>query len=451
MLNLIAFGIMVGVGLRFDLSASYYVLLTAEAILGMFAGFASFSQGTYFARGRVEIMASLSILGAAFVALTIGWLHGFWWGVGAFVLFWPMMYRLGVKVYIWFRGPTFLKFMDWANEPTSPSDQEQPSRRQEANQQTKSNANTAPTPAPKYSADDVFDDPKMLELVSEVVGYAFENGPHDFRAFIAEVVENLDPDLVKNIGPGIEWAWELVRKEADTSGRMTPAESVSAIVATVRNGGELNHKPVSRSEPTIHADCDTGANRIVACVQQTKSNNRWTGGKMHLVFPPLPPDLRGQSGAIFQSFVFTTGVGQEVALFLLDDPDFARELGSLKPFHLVAKCGAVETSAGMIAFILWSVSSANGHVVDYEQLLNPFNPDTIDLVAAAASQSRLKVAILDSVDSKTEGFLEFENNFGLDEFAPMLEEIARQESPADFQETRTAFFAEYTLEELKEA
>lgn len=318
-------------------------------------------------------------------------------------------------------------------------------------QSASKSSDRAPTEyAGKYTLDEIFDDPKMAQRVSELVGTAFEEGRHDFRAFIGEVVETLGPDATLEIGPGIEWAWELVRKEADTSGRMTTAESVSAVVATLRTGGELNHKPVSRSEPTIHADCDTGAKRIVAGVQQTTSHNRWTGGKTHLVFPPLPPDLRGQSGAVFQSFVFTAGVGQEVALFLLDDPDFARELGGLKPFHLVAKCGMAETSAGMIAFILWSVSSVNGHVVDYEQLLNPFNPETIELVSAAARQSHLKVVILDSVQSKTEGFLEFDTNFGLDKCASMLAEIRRSHPPANFARTRSAFFAEFSLEELKD-
>jgi len=40
MLNLLAFAIMVGLGIHFDLSAGYYVLLTVGSLLGAFAGFA---------------------------------------------------------------------------------------------------------------------------------------------------------------------------------------------------------------------------------------------------------------------------------------------------------------------------------------------------------------------------------------------------------------------------
>jgi len=100
MLNLLAFAIMVGLGIHFKLSASYYVLLTVGSLLGAFAGFASFSRGALFAGGPGDVMAAISILTAACLAGTIGWLHGVWWGVGGFILFWPVMYRLGVKFLI---------------------------------------------------------------------------------------------------------------------------------------------------------------------------------------------------------------------------------------------------------------------------------------------------------------------------------------------------------------
>ena len=291
----------------------------------------------------------------------------------------------------------------------------------------------------------------MGDLVAKMVSMAHDKGPHDFRTFIQLAVQSLGADLAERIGPGLEWAWELVRKEADSSGRMTPAKSVAAIVAGMRAGNPSKGRTGTHTQHGRRGGELAARHDAVTDGPRGRSDNRWTGGKAHLVFPTLPPDLRGQSGAVFQSFVFSEDVGQEVALFLLDAPDFARRLGGLKPFRLVAKCGVVETSAGMIAYILWSVSGARGHVVDYEQLLNLFNPKVMDLVAAAASQSRLRVVILDSHSSKAEGFLECENNFGLDEFASVLGQIRRRETPTDFQETRTAFFAEFTLEELKEA
>lgn len=80
------------------------------------------------------------------------------------------------------------------------------------------------------------DDPELGDLVAKMVSMAHDRGPHDFRTFIQLAVQSLGADLAERIGPGLEWAWELVRKEADSSGRMTPAESVAAIVAGTRAG-----------------------------------------------------------------------------------------------------------------------------------------------------------------------------------------------------------------------
>ena len=52
-------------------------------------------------------------------------------------------------------------------------------------------------------------------------------------------------------------------------------------------------------------------------------NNKWTGGKVHLKLPPLPPMWIGASGVLFQPVTIDAKVGEEAALILLDDPQFA--------------------------------------------------------------------------------------------------------------------------------
>ena len=49
-------------------------------------------------------------------------------------------------------------------------------------------------------------------------------------------------------------------------------------------------------------------------------NNHWGGTDVQLVIPPLPSGYQYQSGAMFQMFTFDSDIGDEVALFLLDDP-----------------------------------------------------------------------------------------------------------------------------------
>ena len=179
--------------------------------------------------------------------------------------------------------------------------------------------------------------------------------------------------------------------------------------------------------------------------------NQWFGGRVKLICPPLPPGLVGQSCAVLRSVVFDAKVGEEVVLYLLDDPEFARQLGRLKPFHLDAKTGAVRTSAGLIAFILWTVSSRAGHIVDYEHPLNPFEMGTIRLLSAAGQQSHLKVVILDSHENEVVGFFEFENIFSLDRLAGGIAEVIGHEPTADFTATQSAFRTEFSLEDLKNA
>lgn len=152
---------------------------------------------------------------------------------------------------------------------------------------------------------------------------------------------------------------------------------------------------------------------------------------------------------MFQTLAFDVRVGPEVALLFLDDPGFSRKLGRMKPFRLFARSGAVRTTSGVIWFVIWTVRGRFRHVVDYEHTLNPFNPDTIELLRSAGEQSHLKVNIIDSFSSEFVGFYEFSNDFGLDRFAVGLEQIAATVPKADFMATQAALRNEFTLKELK--
>lgn len=177
--------------------------------------------------------------------------------------------------------------------------------------------------------------------------------------------------------------------------------------------------------------------------------NLWKKGNVHLEIPPLPPEYQCVSGSVFKDFIFDSKVGNETALLLLEDPEFAKKLGSLKPFNLYSVPGMVRTSAGIIAYIIWSVSSRHGHVVDYEHPLNPFNMDTIRLLSNVAQQSHLKVLIVDSYNSRVEGFYEFKNNFRMDDFVSGISRAIGNEPVADFKATQAAMRNEFTVEMLK--
>ena len=210
---------------------------------------------------------------------------------------------------------------------------------------------------------------------------------------------------------------------------------------------QAKHHNVERETALIATECPSEAGTS----REAEMENAWLGGKVHLVFPPLAPELLGKSGALFQNYVFSPDVGRETALFLLEDRDFARQIGKLKPFNLAANSGVAYTSAGAVAFILWSVSSRNGHVVDYEHLLSPFDVGTRERLWAASRQEFLKVIIREFDHGETEGFLQFKNIYDLDVLASMCDQVAQTEPAAELKETRAALTAEYSLEDLRNA
>lgn len=179
--------------------------------------------------------------------------------------------------------------------------------------------------------------------------------------------------------------------------------------------------------------------------------NHWSGEKVKLVLPPLPPEYQGQSGAVFKAFCFDPKVGDEVALCLLDDPEFSCRVARLDPPKLFATTGVVRTSAGLIAFVVWGVHGPQGHLVDYEHPLNPFHIDMMRLLSAVGQQSHLKVVVVDSTHSEAVGFFEFENTYGFDRLAGGIAQVIGHEPVADFAATQAALREEFTLAQLKGA
>ena len=177
--------------------------------------------------------------------------------------------------------------------------------------------------------------------------------------------------------------------------------------------------------------------------------NKWLGGKTQFQIPHLPPEYREVSGALFQRIVFDKKMGKEIALILLDDPQFTFRLGSLNPFGLRATTGIVRTSAGIIAYIVWTIYSSHGHIVDYEHLLNPFDIGTIHLISGIAQQAHFKVLIVDSHNSLVVGWYEVDNNYNFGKLAAGIVQAVGNESVADFAATKAALFAEFSLEDMK--
>lgn len=146
MLNLAAFAIMAALGFYYELSWSYFLLLTMGSLLSVVAGFASFSRGSRFAQGRGDAVAFLCMMAALVGAIAIASLNGLWWGLASAILFWPTMYRLGVQILALAVGSSFERERTESPCPSSPDAQFNSAHEPDAIPQSQSSFAVPPLP-----------------------------------------------------------------------------------------------------------------------------------------------------------------------------------------------------------------------------------------------------------------------------------------------------------------
>ncbi len=169
----------------------------------------------------------------------------------------------------------------------------------------------------------------------------------------------------------------------------------------------------------------------------------WRGGMVDPDLGPMPEQYRGQSGCLFRPGVFEEAVGEELYLLMLEESGFVQRVASADPFNLSCTTGVATTSAGTLAFLLWSVYDGPDRVVTYEHFLNPFNAETMDLLRAVGRQPRLEVMVVDSMSFEVRNYLGFINNFGIREFTDALPGVLRGRSCPSFAQAQAAFMNEF--------
>lgn len=197
--------------------------------------------------------------------------------------------------------------------------------------------------------------------------------------------------------------------------------------------------PFSRKPDTARPTKFTGA--------APRLDNRWKGGNIHLVCPPLSPGEVGLESLQFGEAVFDPAVGNEVFLAMQDDPHTAAQEGAWKPLELFATCMMLDTSCGPIAVIVWKFSVHGQVLLAREHYLNASDARLHDKLRRAGRQSRLKLILRENRAGRTEGFWEFDNVYGLDAFNDALMTAAKAPGRS-FPVRVEAAQREYTLEEL---
>lgn len=178
-------------------------------------------------------------------------------------------------------------------------------------------------------------------------------------------------------------------------------------------------------------------------------NNKWNKGPMHLEFPPLTSQLKGKNGCRIEKAVFDPSIGEEVFIKILDEPIYAKELASTKPFNLFCKTGMVRTNQGIVLFILFIVTNGIEEIITFETLLNPHEMSTVNLLSSWGQQSHLKVVVMDNQKGDILNWYEFKNIFGIGDVVKTIAECIGHEEKGDFILAQQEFHRKYELEDLK--
>jgi len=161
-----------------------------------------------------------------------------------------------------------------------------------------------------------------------------------------------------------------------------------------------------------------------------RTNNLWRHGRHEFVIPPLTGDMLGSVGCGLVSMTMDSAIGDEIVALFRDDPGYAEQYAAVTPLTLIAHTGAIQTPFGAVAFIVWQIAAGSPHEAYVETFLNPAT--AVPLVADAAAQTHLKLIIVNNRSSAVTVFIDFENNFGLDELLDVFENVDGPSDERDF-------------------
>ena len=179
-----------------------------------------------------------------------------------------------------------------------------------------------------------------------------------------------------------------------------------------------------------------------------RRDNRWTGGDVNLVLPPLPAEDVGAYGARFYDNGFQKHSGVETWLCIFEEPEWAAQYGRIKRLDLYVTNMAVNTDSGPVAIALWNLLDAGTSLCHYEHFLDPLSGPTLKSLRTMEGQSRLKLVMRDNHSGETTGFWEFDNNFQMGDFASKLAEAFNGIEVGSFDDRVEDAKRKYTTEQL---
>ena len=99
---------------------------------------------------------------------------------------------------------------------------------------------------------------------------------------------------------------------------------------------------------------------------------------------------------------------------------------------LLASSGLARTPFGIVPYVVWTVAAQSPAETKFEHFLNPTEMSSLQLLAAAASQTHFKMVIVNCATSKVTAFVDYENVFGFGELAEAIGAVMVDEPNVEF-------------------
>lgn len=164
----------------------------------------------------------------------------------------------------------------------------------------------------------------------------------------------------------------------------------------------------------------------------------------------LPYEVRGKEG-IFAAPVNSISLDNSFSgsvLCLQDNPQNISDLIKIKSIHLQVKIGGVNTSYGMIIFLLfifWDIKNENDKFT-YEVLLNPADIKSYEQYILLDAQKEWKVLVVQGTEVLE--IFNFDNVYNVGESINKIIESGIKYPCLNFIKAKEEYFKNYTIDDL---
>jgi hypothetical protein len=205
--------------------------------------------------------------------------------------------------------------------------------------------------------------------------------------------------------------------------------------------------------PVVMAEMQRLATAMLAKGGAPIKNTKYTMGRRQASVGSFPSRFHGHNGIVPMRSLIDSSVGQEVALYWLDQTSFVTELAAVRPFQLFMKSGCCPGEFGSLPWLLFYVpnpdDTAPQPFAASDCYINVSSPDQLRLWRDLANQTHWHLTLL-GANNVVHDFFEFENHFGLDQALDTMELMCGMMPTKDFMRAKKDFLDANTVEDMYE-